>query len=364
MVEFAIGFVIGAAIGAAIAVVVFLLRARAASRQTDLALEQMRDTFAALAGEALDANSQRLTRQAAATLDGRKALIDQAVAAVNERLEQVRTVLQRVEAERKQDFGQLSNAVASLTMTAGKLHEMLASSQRRGAWGERMAEDVLRLAGLQEGLNYLKQSSEFADGRDRPDFTFLLPNELKANMDVKFPLERYKSYVDAEGDEARAGELRLLVQAVRNHIRAVAGRGYIDPKAPTVPYVIVFLPSEQIYGLVLSVQPDLVDEALRQKIVLASPLTLYAMLSVIRQAAEHANLMRTADEVLTLLGQFARQWAKYNEAADKLGQRLDQARDEYEKLRTTRTRALQRPLDKIEQLRTTRGLPDESGPEA
>jgi DNA recombination protein RmuC len=124
--------------------------------------------------------------------------------------------------------------------------------------------------------------------------------------------------------------------------------------------VIVFIPNEQIYGLVLSAQPDLIDESLRQRIVLASPLTLYAMLTVVRQAAEHANIMRTADEVLTLLGQFTREWARYNEALDKLGQRIEQARDEYEKVRTTRTNMLQRPLDKIEALRTSRQLDQES----
>jgi DNA recombination protein RmuC len=357
--DFLIGFIVGAIVGAAIAVVVGIVRGRAAAKQSETALQQMRETFAALAGEALDANTRRLTQQAATTLEGKKALIDQAVQAVNERLEQVRAVLQRVEADRKQDLGRLSSSVAGLTLTATKLHEMLASTQRRGAWGERMAEDVLRLAGLQEGINYDKQSSEFADGRERPDFTFYLPNDLKANMDVKFPLERYRSYIDAEGDEPRAQELHGLVQAVRGHVKAVAARGYIDPKVPTVPYVIVFIPNEQIYGLVLSAQPDLIDEALRQKVVLASPLTLYAMLCVVRQAAEHANIMKTADEVLTLLAQFTREWGKYNEAFEKLGQRIEQTKDEYERLRTTRTNMLQRPLDKIDQLRTTRGLPEE-----
>ncbi|HUT01160.1 MAG TPA: DNA recombination protein RmuC [Phycisphaerae bacterium] len=358
MIEFVIGFVLGAVVGAGIAAAAFLLRGRAARRETDAALQQMKDTFAALAGEALDANAQRLAQQAAATIDGRKALIDQTVKAVNERLEQVRTMLQHVEAERKQDFGQLSSSVRGLTLTAGKLHEMLASTQRRGAWGERMAEDVLRLAGLQEGVNYSKQSSADAES-GRPDFTFYLPNDLKANMDVKFPLERYKAYVDADADEARAQELRGLVQAVRGHVRAVASRGYIDPKAPTVPYVIVFLPSEQIFSLVLQAQPDLIDEALQKRVILTSPLTLYAMLAVIRQAAEHANIMETANEIVELLGEFTRQWAKYNEELDKLGERIESVQKQYKLVRETRTNMLQRPVDKIEQLRTTRGLEQE-----
>ncbi len=360
--DFILGFVIGAGFGAAVAVTAAVLRARAEARRTDEAMAQMREAFSALAGQALDANSQRLAQQAAAALDGKKALIDQSVKAVNERLEQVRAALQRVEAERKQDYGRLGNSVSALTVTASKLHEMLASSQRRGAWGERMAEDVLRLAGLQEGVSYSKQSTADAES-GRPDFTFFLPNDLKVNMDVKFPLERYKAYIDAETDEARAAELHQLVVTVRGHIRQVASRGYIDPDVPTVPYVIVFIPSEQIFSLIMEAEPDLVDEALGRHVVLASPLTLYAMLAVIRQAAEHANIMETANEIVSLLSQFTREWGKYNAELDKIGDRIESLSRQYQTVRETRTNMLQRPLDKIEQLRSAKGLLEEDGGE-
>ena len=347
--EYFIGFIVGVVIGAGIAIVVSLLRSRSANRQ-------MRETFASLAGEALDANSKRLTEQAASAMDGRKALIDQSVKAVNERLGDIRQFIQRTETQRKEDVGRLGSSVASLATTTGELHRMLASTQRRGAWGERMAEDVLRLAGMEEGINYAKQSSADTES-GRPDFTFFLPNDLKANMDVKFPLESYKAYVDADTDDGRSASLKSLTTAVRMHVKDVARRGYIDPAAPTVDYVIVFIPSEQIYSLVLSAEADLIDDALRQKVVLASPLTLYAMLAVIRQAAENANVMKTADEIITVLGQFNYQWQKYNEEMDKLGQRMASAASQFEMVRTTRTNMLQKPLDKIDTLRTTRGLP-------
>ena len=349
---FVIGLIVGILIGASITIAVSIARQRSADRQ-------MRETFAALAAEALDANARRLAEQAGSTLEGKKALIDQSVAAVNERLETVRQALQKIEAERKQDFGTLSSSVSSLATTTGELHKMLASTQRRGAWGERMAEDVLRLVGMQEGVNYSKQSGEQAEEGSRPDFTFFLPNDLKANMDVKFPLERYKAYVDAVTDEARAGHLQQLVKAVRGHIGAVASRGYIDPKAPTVPYVIVFIPSEQIFSLVLSASPDLMDDALQQKVLLASPLTLYAMLAVIRQAAENANIMKTADEVITILATFNKQWQKYNEEMDRLGKQIEGTVKQFDLVRTTRTNALQRPLDRIDDLRQARRLPEE-----
>lgn len=374
---YALLFILGVVVGAGLAIAIAAMNRKAADRQ-------MRETFTALAGEALDGNSRRLMElldstgrrmteildgsgkrlsdAAAAQLDGKKALIDQSVAAVAERLELMRQFIQGLEAQRQNEFGQLTSSVTSLSQTAGELHKMLASTQRRGAWGERMAEDVLRLAGLQEGVNYVKQSTADAEN-GRADFTFLLPNGLKANMDVKFPLEKYKAFLDAASDADRAGHLTGLCQAVRGHIRAVAGRGYIDPKVPTVPYVIVFIPSEQIFSLVLSCQADLIDDALRQRVVLASPLTLYAKLAIMRQAAENFNIMKTADEVIELLGQFHRQWQKYNEEMDKLGRQIEAAGNQFQTVRTTRSNMLQKPLDRIEDLRQARGLPgkDETG---
>ena len=347
MPDFITGFIFGALLGAAVALLVSLIR-------WHMGQKHLRETFSALACQALDANTQRLSLQVGNTLDGKKELIDQAVTAVNERLEQVRHYLSTLESQRKQDFGQLAGAVTSLSSTAGALHQMLASSKRRGSWGERMAEDIVRLAGLQEGVNYFKQSGEASES-GRPDFTFELTNGLTVNMDVKFPLDSYKRYVDATDEVLRQSCLKDLVTTVRGHVRAVAGRGYVDPKS-TVPYVIVFLASEHVYSAVLEACPDLIDEAMGMHVVLASPLTLYAMLAVMRQAAEHANITKTADEVSALMGQFFKQWQKYNEEADRLGQRLDSTVKQFETLRGLRTTQLEKPLERIEQIRSSRGL--------
>ncbi len=347
--EYFIGFLIGVILGAAIALAISHILRRSGEKQ-------MRETFSALASEALDSNAKRVAETAGAQLESKKELIDQAIKNVNDRLEQVRKFLQDGEVDRKKELGVLGKSVTQLAMTTGDLHQMLASTQRRGAWGERMADDVLRLAGLAEGINYSKQSTADAES-GRPDFTFYLTGELKVNMDVKFPLENYKAYLDAEADDERNASLQQLVKDVRGHIRAVAGRGYIDTKNGTVNYVLLFIPSEQIFSIVLEANADLIDDALKMRVVLASPLTLYAMLSVIRQAAEHANIMKTADEVITLLSKFNTQWQKYSEEVDRLGSQLDTVQKTYDNLRTTRTNMLQKPLDKIEDLRQSRQLP-------
>ena len=354
MVEFLTGLIVGAAaVGAA-----WWLYARAAARRE----MGMKDAFAAMAAEALDANSRRLADMAGATLEGKKQLIDQAVGAVNERLEQVRGMVQQVEADRQKHYGQLAERLASLATTTETLRKALAGSQRVGQWGERMTADVLRLAGLVEGVNYTKQSSDAAEGSGRPDFTFLLPNDLVVNMDVKFPLDKALDYLNAPDDDARKARARQFIAAVRGHVREVASakRGYIDPAGGTVDYAIVFIPNEQVYALALGLEPGLMDEAIGQRIVLTGPLTLYAVLVVVRQAAENANVAKTADEIIAVLAAFEKQFRRFCDSMDLMGQRLDSAKKEFDNLVGTRTRMLERPLGKIAELRAARGLPEAS----
>jgi len=344
-------FVIGFAVGAAMVAAAWAVHARSSRRLA----ERMKETFAATAAEAMAANSRQLAEMAGGTLEAKKALIDQSLTAMNERLERVRAVVQQVESERQRHYGELSERLGALAGATESLRQALAGSKRVGAWGERMTEDVLRMAGLQEGVNYLKQSSEAAES-GTPDFTFILPNDLRVNMDVKFPLAKSLDYLDADGEEQLKAAGKAFISAFRGHVRAVARRGYIDPAGGTADYVIVFVPNEQVYATALQLEPGLMDEAMAMKVVLASPLTLYAMLVVIRQAAENTNILHTADEVIQLLGTVEKQWERFKESMGRMGKRLDDAKAEYDNLVGTRTRQMDRPLAQIEQLRSARGL--------
>jgi DNA recombination protein RmuC len=202
---------------------------------------------------------------------------------------------------------------------------------------------------MAEGINYIRQKTlEGSSGR--PDYTFLLPNNLKVNMDVKFPLDNYMHYLKAESDHDRKRFKEELLKNTRVMLRQVTGREYINPSDNTVDYVIVFIPNEQVYSFIHEADPAIMDEALKQKVILCSPFTLYAVLAVIRQAIENFNLSRTASEILKLLAEFNKQWAAYKEKFMAMGDRLDAARKEYDTLVTTRSNMLERPLKKIKEL--------------
>jgi len=358
--ELAIAFIVGVVVGAAVALVVGALRTRAG-----------RDAFAAVSQEVIAASGRQIVELAeqvlkaqsagaAAQIEGKKELIDQSLSAVNQRLAEVRDFVQRVESIRQKDYGELTATLASLSVSTDSLRTALAGSKRVGEWGERMTEDVLRLTGMQEGINYAKQSTAAAES-GTPDFTFMLPNDLKVNMDVKFPMEKGVAYLDAADDQQRKVRGGEFVSAVRGHLRTLSRREYIDPGGGTADYVIMFIPNEQLYSLALGLEPGLMDEALEKRVVLCGPLTLYAMLVVIRQSAESANIMRTAGEIIEVLGVFEKQWQRYKDAMEIMGKRLDDAKSEYDKLLTTRTRMLDRPLGRIEELRGAGQLPDQGG---
>ena len=352
-------FIVGAIVGAVIALIISVIRARVG-----------RDTFAAVSQEVIAESSKQIiimaeqvlkaqSEASAAQIEGKKELIDQSIVQMNERLERLRGFVQQAEADRQKHYGELTSSLSALSSTTESLRNALAGSKRLGAWGERMTEDVLQMAGMSEGVNYTKQSSEAAEDSGKPDFTFFLPNDLTVNMDVKFPLEKALAYLDAEGEDQRKNAGNGFVSAVRGHIRTVASakRGYINPTGGTVNYAIVFIPNEQVYSLAMELDGQLMDEALKMRIVMCGPLTLYAMLSVIRSAAENANIVKTADEVIRLLSAFNKQWQKYREAIDKMGNRIDEAKKSHDDLVGTRMRMLEKPLEKIEELRTARGLP-------
>ncbi len=370
--------ILGVAIGGAAVFLFLWLKEKAVkdaqvskAKQLDDIVESIKGTFAALSLEALSKNSEEFLKLARQKLDaanqlgerdleGKKKLIDQTFNEIKGELVKVEEVMRSLEKDRENKFAQLSTNLDVMRQEASKLQQTteqlksaLASSRARGQWGERMAEDVLRLAGFIEGINYVKQKTQ---GAGRPDYTFLLPKGLCVNMDVKFPLDNYWRYFESKTDLEKENFKNQFLKDVKDRIKEVTSRDYIDPEQKTVDYVIVFIPNEQVYSFVNESDRSILDEAMRQKVIFCSPLTLYAILAVIRQAMDNFNLERTAHKILAVLGAFEKQYQAFCVSLEKMGERLDDARKEYDALITTRKNQLDRQLKKVEELRTEKGL--------
>ncbi|MDH4028257.1 MAG: DNA recombination protein RmuC [Nitrospirota bacterium] len=327
------------------------------------------DKFGAISLDALSKNSAEFlkladeklksqTVEGAKELEGKKNLIDRSLGEMDKALAEVRKKIEDV-SRGNTEVTTLIKRHEDVTMklrdTTEHLKQALASSKKRGEWGERMAEDIINLVGMAEGVNYSKQKTlEASSGR--PDFTFFMPNRLKINMDVKFPLENYMNYLNAHSDHDRKRFRDELLKNTRVMIKQVTTRDYINPADNTVDYVILFVPNEQVYSFINESDMTIMDEALKQKVILCSPFTLYAVLAVIRQAIDNFKLEQTASEMLKLMGDFYKQWEAYRDKFRSMGDKLDAAKKEYDLLVTTRSNMLERPLKKIDDLRKQKAI--------
>ncbi|MDX1622283.1 MAG: DNA recombination protein RmuC [Nitriliruptorales bacterium] len=324
--------------------------------QRDASVSSAIDRLVTMAREQLGAHTEAGTR----ALDTRNEVMGERIQSMHEELDRVRQLVSELERDRQRRFGQLTaqleetgRTTAELAGQTRALREALASPQARGQWGERMADDVLRAAGMVEGVNYVRQATT---GGRRPDFTFLLPEERHVHMDVKFPLDNYLRALEADTDRDRADFEKAFLRDVKNRVKELTGRGYIDPAAGTLDYLLLFIPNEHIYAFVHQRDGDLLDYALANKVVMCSPVTLFSVLAVIREAADNFALERTSGQILECLTNFSDQWERFVEQMEKVGARIESTRKEYETLAGTRRRMLERQLDKIEELRVEPGI--------
>jgi DNA recombination protein RmuC len=316
------------------------------------------DDFIKLAEEKLKTQTVEGKKE----LDGKKELIDQNIEAIGKTMSEVQRRIEEVGKVSGEKFTEVSTLIkkheevtSKLKDTTERLGNALASSKKRGEWGERMAEDIIRLIGMVEGVNYIKQKT-LDSSAGRPDYTFFMPNNLKINMDVKFPVDNYIHYLNAESEHDKRRYKEELLKNTKVMIKQLTTRDYINPAENTVDYVIMFIPNEQVYSFINEADITIMDEALKHKVILCSPFTLYAVLAVIRQAIENFNLERTASEILQLLSEFSKQWNAYKDKFRIMGERLDAAKKEYDLLITTRSNMLERPLKKIDEIRKQKAI--------
>ncbi len=313
----------------------------------DQVVGQKVDGMGATVGESVGGMSKLMGEQVG-NMKGEMAALRKLVGSLqNERAEQHGLLVERLESTARDQ--------QALVETTGQLRSALASPKSRGQWGERMADDVLRAAGFIEGINYRKQAK--LDGGTTPDFTFLLPSDQLLHMDVKFPIDNYLRFLEADTDDDRSLSAKTFVRDVRARIKELHPRDYQNSDS-TVGYVLLFIPNESVYGFIHEHDGALLDYALSQSVVLCSPTTLFAVLGVIRQAIDSFMVEKTSTEILQVLGSFSDEWTKFSAALDKVGKQLATMNKSFDELSGTRRRVLEKKLDKVDQVRAQAGIDD------
>ncbi|MCE2472240.1 MAG: DNA recombination protein RmuC, partial [Anaerolineae bacterium] len=216
-------------------------------------LKESNQTYLNQLSEKADAQ----TKEHVSKLEDKETQINRTLGEMKDKLGKVEELIQGFEKARESKLGALDDQLKSLTATTSSLQRALADNRARGQWGERMAEDMLKFMGLVEGVNYIKQS--VLDAGTKPDFTFLLPNEKSLNMDVKFPLDNYLHYFDAETDTERRSYSDKFLKDVNARVIEIRKRGYIG--ADTLDCVIISIPNEQIYRFIHEQNHQIIDDA-------------------------------------------------------------------------------------------------------
>jgi len=333
-----------------------------------LQVKQQLDTTTAHVKEQLAGTSAQLKEQTSADLGAKKDVIDsrldQVHAEMRTELAKVSEMLSALGQTNAQKFGEVESSLKAHMEIANTLSEStqalksaLANPQARGQWGERMAEDVLRLAGLVEHVNYTKQT-QIDGGTGRPDYTFKMPKGQTLFMDVKFPMAAYLRYLEAGTDAEREVHLKRFLQDVRARVKELAKREYaVEGGGTTMDNVLLFIPNEQLSGFIHEHDPALIEDAMGQQIVMCSPMTLFAFLGVIRQAHDNFTLAETSSEILSLIGKFSNEWIKYTDQLGKLQRRFVGMEKDFDDLIGPRRRQLEKPLAELDAIRQQRNLP-------
>ncbi|CAN5706978.1 DNA recombination protein RmuC [soil metagenome] len=309
---------------------------------------KLRDAFSSLSAEALRANSEsflhlartslgEFQKTATMDLDGRQKAIDALVQPLRESLTKVDAKLQEVDRGRASSQAQLSEQLRSLTQAQQVLHSetsklarALRSSNIRGQWGEIQLRRVLECAGLAEGMHYeLKDSVRTEEGRLTPDAVIKLPGGKNVVVDAKVALSAYLDAMDCEDDASRDAKFKDHARQVKDHINSLGNKSYWAHFQPAPDIVVMFVPGEALLSAALQHDSALLEYSMNKGVMLASPLSLIALLKAIAYGWQQDTIAKNALEISELGRNLYDRIAKLAEHFENVGRSLAKAVQAY-----------------------------------
>ncbi len=370
---FWIWIVLAAAVGFALGWLVMALRAARAQQQLGLELEnartrlksqevldQERDhaleraqerltiAFDGLARATLRSNSELFLKlahenlgqqqlQATHALKEREQAIEALLRPVQEALVRTQTQIANIEKDRHESFGAMRQYLESVNSSQSALQRetrnlvnALRRPEVRGQWGEMSLRRLVELAGMTPHCDFTEQAHTAGEeGALRPDLIIHMPDARDLVVDVKTPLGAYLEAVDAPSDEARASALRRHGQLLAERVRALAAKSYWAQFENSPDFVILFVPGDQFLAAALNENPGLLDEAIRQNVILATPTSFIAMLKAIAYGWRQLALAQNAAIIRDLGEELYRRLSVFGAHLGRVGKSLDASIEAY-----------------------------------
>ena len=336
------------------------------SENTNQALAQtvelkLRELFPSLAQ---DVNKQLITmaneklgaekKEIQTDMENKRGEIERLVKTIQQELKDNRQGLEEAERGRIGSFKALSaqledykKITSELSVSTESLKKVLSNNQLRGQFGEQVADDLLKMAGFVRGVDY-EFNKEQAGSETRPDFAIFLPDGTRINIDSKFPYNNLQRVTEAENEEIKRDYMKRFERDVKEKIKQVATRDYINPEDKTVDFAILFIPNEMIFSYVYDQMNEVWSEAMRNKVILAGPFSFTAILRMVKQAYDNFKFQKNIQQVIGQVGMFAKEFEKFSDEFIKVGEKISSLEDQYNKVNGTRMNQLRKRMDKVQ----------------
>ncbi len=322
-------------------------------RERDAALEvssgRLAAAFSDMANQSLKSNSEnflRLAEQNLATqqekakreLGDREQAIENLVKPIRDSLQQSQQQIADLEKARSEAYGSIKTQLESmqdsqksLAQETQNLVNALRRPEVRGRWGEITLRRLVELAGMVEHCDFQEQvhSVDDDDKIIRPDMIVRMPDRRELVVDVKTPLDAYLEAVEAKDDTQRKLALERHARNVREHIRKLAGKSYWDQFSKSPEFVILFIPGDQFLSAALAEDPNLIDSALSQQIILATPTSFVALLKAVAYGWRQLALAENAEEIRQLAEDLYGRLTAFAGHMNKVGKQLASSVDHY-----------------------------------
>jgi len=336
-----------------------LLRARLKSEETvsaerehalTRAREQLQAVFGELARDSLQSNSEvflqlareRLTREqqdAALALKERETAIESLVQPIRDALAKTEAQIQAIERERIDAFATIKTQMEVLAsgqnLLSRETRNLVTALRRpdvRGQWGEITLRRLVELSGMTAHVDFTEQPQQVTEsGVVRPDMIVHMPEQRDIIVDVKTPLEAYLAAIEAPDEAARAAELRRHAQIVGARVRELSSKQYWAQFERSPDFVVLFLPGDQFLSAALQENPALMDDALRQNVMLATPTSLVALLKAVSYGWKQTILADNAAEIRRLGEDVYKRLAVFGEHLGRLGKSLGNSVESFNK---------------------------------
>ena len=307
----------------------------------ELAASRLQQSFGDVAHRSLRVNSEaflRLARQnlgaqqqqATHALSEREKAVENLVKPIREALEKTERQIGELEKARSEAYGSITAQLEAMQASqqalqaeTGNLVKALRRPEVRGQWGEITLRRLVELAGMVEHCDFVEQETGGGAGeRIRPDMIIRMPDERELVVDVKTPLDAYLEAVEATDDQLRTAALARHERKVRERIRELASKHYWSQFPRSPEFVILFIPGDQFLSAAMNQNPDLLDEALRQKIILATPTSFVALLKAVAYGWRQLALAENAEEIRGLAVELYDRLATFGSHLNRIGRQL------------------------------------------